>query len=169
MSPIHIIRFLASFMPSIGKARRADVLLVVLFGMLWITVSLGLAGCGDAAPAAAPALTNTPAPAAAPIPVACGLWPRCSEKFWRTADEPSVRAELDAGAGIEARDDAFGSTPLHQAAGYNGNAEVTGLLIDRGAGIEARTDAGAAPLHMAAAFNDNPEVLRLLRARQSAQ
>ena len=55
----------------------------------------------------------------------------CDRDWWGTATAADVKAELDAGAEVTARDQ-YGSTPLHEAAG-NGSAEGIQALLDAGA------------------------------------
>ena len=55
----------------------------------------------------------------------------CDSDWWGTATVADVRAELDAGAEVTARDQ-YGSTPLHEAAGH-GSAEGIRALLDTGA------------------------------------
>ena len=68
---------------------------------------------------------------------------------------------------MNARGDS-GHTPLHLAIGHVGiypNASnVSILLLDRGANIEARDDSGQTPLH-AAVLADSPEAIALLLDR----
>ena len=45
----------------------------------------------------------------------------CDRDWWGTATAADVKAELDAGAKVTAKNE-YGSTPLHEAAG-NGSAE----------------------------------------------
>ena len=72
-----------------------------------------------------------------------------------------VRAALDAGADLQARDE-WGSTPLMWAAGYNENPEVLQALLNAGADLEARNKDGRTPLMSAAGYNENPEVVLAL-------
>ena len=55
-----------------------------------------------------------------------------------------------------------GITPLHFAAAYNPNPEVTKALLDAGANVYTKNDNGGIPLHAAAAYNPNPEVIKAL-------
>ena len=72
-----------------------------------------------------------------------------------------VRAALDAGADLEARDE-YGWTPLLLAARFNENPEMVQALLDAGADLEARNEYGWTPLMYAAEYNSNPEVLQVL-------
>jgi ankyrin repeat protein len=65
---------------------------------------------------------------------------------------------LDAGASPNVK--AYGFTPLH-AASACGAAEIASLLLERGAEIEALTDAGVTPL-MFAITENYPELVKLL-------
>ena len=71
----------------------------------------------------------------------------------------AVRALIDAGAYIDAKDDR-GRRPLHRAAGH-GTAEAVRALINAGAAVDARTYQNRTPLHAAAHFG-KPEAARLL-------
>ena len=55
----------------------------------------------------------------------------CDRDWWKTATAADVQAELGEGAEVMARDQ-YGSTPLHEAAGY-GSAEGIRALLDAGA------------------------------------
>ena len=55
----------------------------------------------------------------------------CDRDWWGTATAADVKAELDAGAKVTAKNE-YGSTPLHEAAG-NGSAEGIQALLDAGA------------------------------------
>ena len=71
-----------------------------------------------------------------------------------------VRAALDAGADLEARDE-LGRTSLMYAAWLNENPEVVQALLDAGADLEARNE-GWTSLLFAARNNENPEVVQVL-------
>ena len=76
-------------------------------------------------------------------------------------DNPDmVRALLNRGADIEARENALGTTPLHWAAA--GSPAALRVLLNRGANIWAQDAKGQFPLFWAA-FSENPETIRLLR------
>ncbi len=65
-------------------------------------------------------------------------------------DTPALQLMLDLGFPVDARQDEHGGTALHAAA-YAGSAGTAGLLIDRGADIEARdTTWDSTPLDWAA-------------------
>jgi len=94
------------------------------------------------------------------------------------ADEghvPAVRALLDAGAKVDARDEtrsvggkvfSFGQTPLHLAV-MAGKIEVVKLLLDRGADVNAVDDVGkCTPLHYAT-WDGDAELIGLLLARKA--
>lgn len=70
---------------------------------------------------------------------------------------------VSAGARLDAVDSSFGDlrTPLHKAALH---VDVTLLLLDAGADIEARDAQGYTPLHSAAQMG-NPQVIQLLLER----
>ena len=55
----------------------------------------------------------------------------CDRDWWKTATAADVQAELGAGAEVTARDQ-YGSTPLHETAGYR-SAEGIRALLDAGA------------------------------------
>ncbi len=57
------------------------------------------------------------------------------------ADAPTVQADIDAGADLEARSE-DSSTPLMYAAAYNENAAVVQALIDAGADATATNRGG---------------------------
>ena len=59
----------------------------------------------------------------------------------------------------------MGIHPLHFAAGYNGNPDVTRELLNAGAEINVRDKYGeSTPLHVAASWNSNPAVFMTLLA-----
>ena len=72
-----------------------------------------------------------------------------------------VRAAVDAGADLEARDE-DGGTPVMYAARYNETPEVVQALLEAGADLEARNKDGWTSLMYAAATHSNPEVLQVL-------
>jgi ankyrin repeat protein len=63
-------------------------------------------------------------------------------------DQAKIRALVDAGANLNARD-VLGGTALHVAVNFRGDIEVIRLLIDRGANINALNDDGYTPLLLA--------------------
>ena len=76
-----------------------------------------------------------------------------------------VRALIQAGANVDARDGVKQCTALHMAA-RRGNVEVATALVDCGAGIELRDSLGDTPLRRAVNC-DKVEVAALLLARGS--
>lgn len=72
-----------------------------------------------------------------------------------------VEALIAAGAAVEATN-AFGRTPLHEAARANESADVLKALLDAGANPATVTMLGNTPLHGAARLNSNVEVVRTL-------
>ena len=70
---------------------------------------------------------------------------------------------LDRGAVIDARDTDSGATPLYDAASW-GKLEVVKLLLEKGADMNARNQAGKSPLQ-SAEENGFTEIAALLRAR----
>ena len=61
---------------------------------------------------------------------------------------------------VNVKDDMFGSTPLHLAA-YNGHIEISRLLLQNGADVNAKSDDGSTPLHWAAEHGQ-VDILHLL-------
>lgn len=86
--------------------------------------------------------------------------------LWKASaagDLAAVTRLLDAGADLNARDPAFGVTPLSLAATY-GRAEVVKLLLERGADVKQTNRDGGTALH-GAAFLGRPVVVdQLLKA-----
>jgi len=74
-------------------------------------------------------------------------------------DAGALKAALDAGADVNARD-ATGDSPLHRASA-GGNAEMVKGLLSKGAKVDARDDRQHTPLHWAAQ-NGHADVARLL-------
>ena len=54
------------------------------------------------------------------------------------------------------------ATPLHFAAAFNGNPEVTRLLLDAGADANTQDTGGLTPLHLASRFRGYATVAQLL-------
>jgi hypothetical protein len=61
---------------------------------------------------------------------------------------------------VNVKDDVYGRTPLDLAA-YNGHVEITRLLLQNGAEVNAKSNNGYTPLHLAAIFGD-VDILHLL-------
>ena len=88
----------------------------------------------------------------------------------KTGTPEEVKKAIKEGADVNARTteeiESFGEvegvTPLIMAAWYNENPEVTKLLLDAGADVNARDKNGCTPLIWAAVFNENPEVTKVL-------
>ncbi|MGO8693737.1 MAG: ankyrin repeat domain-containing protein [Rectinemataceae bacterium] len=80
----------------------------------------------------------------------------------KTGSLQDVKAAVDKGADVNARDPANGWTPLMYAARYNQNPEVLNVLLKAGAKVDARADDGSTPLMCAALINANPEVISAL-------
>jgi ankyrin repeat protein/mono/diheme cytochrome c family protein len=77
--------------------------------------------------------------------------------------EEKARMLVAAGAEVKARSK-MGNTALHIAARQHGNVRTVGLLLDRGAEVNAANVFGATPL-MAAAAAEDPDTVRLLLDR----
>ena len=75
-----------------------------------------------------------------------------------------VKEHLADGANVNAKDDQFGGTPLHGAAGY-GQTKIAELLLAKGAEVDSKDDKyGVTPLHYAA-FRGHRETAKLLISR----
>ena len=72
----------------------------------------------------------------------------CDHTWWKTATKATLRAELDAGADLKARNDA-GATALHVAAFFGTGVEIQ-TLINWGADVMAQSEDGTTPLLLAA-------------------
>ena len=137
--------------------------------------------CRDTAAAEAP----TPTPQPGPTPVQAGPGREFSvdgvilrrgtplHEAAATAGPTDIRDLLDRGADIHARVDVHltasgtthpGATALHIAAWFNPDPLVTGLLLDRGIDVDARTGERLTPMHVAA-LNNVPAVTDLLLQR----
>lgn len=79
------------------------------------------------------------------------------------ADDMTVAALLEANAKVDVPDSRRGQTPLHRAA-WEGNCKIIGMLLDKGADINARARDGSTPL-MEAASNTQTDAARLLTSR----
>ncbi|OAA71386.1 Ankyrin repeat-containing domain protein [Cordyceps fumosorosea ARSEF 2679] len=76
-----------------------------------------------------------------------------------SANQPSVKALIDAGANPSAQN-RRGVAPLHTASA-NGHFAIAKLLIDAGADVNVRNQDGGTPLH-ATALNWQPKIAKLL-------
>jgi ankyrin repeat protein len=72
----------------------------------------------------------------------------CNEDWWKTATTSDVKAELDAGADVMARDK-DGGTPLHSAALFGKKAGVIEALLEAGADPKAKDELGNTPWDLA--------------------
>jgi len=91
--------------------------------------------------------------------------------LWKASaagDRAEVKKLADAGADLNARDPAFGVTPLSLAATF-GHAEVVGDLLERGANVKQTNRDGGTALHGAAFFGRPLIVDRLLKAGADPQ
>ena len=82
----------------------------------------------------------------------------------RAAWEGNIKAieqHWAAGKDVNAKDDLYGDTPLLWAAGF-GHKEVVGMLITKGADVNAKSGGGWTPLHYATGGNDKEIVLLLI-------
>jgi ankyrin repeat protein len=62
---------------------------------------------------------------------------------------------------VSSKDDNYGQTPLHLAAGM-GHKDVAEVLLAGNAEVNAKSDIGRTPLHLAAVF-DHKDVAEVLR------
>ena len=73
----------------------------------------------------------------------------------------AVKQHLASGMDVNAKDDGFGLTPLHFAAG-EGHKKIAELLIAKGADVNVKNDDSETPLDLS--IEDNfPEIADLLR------
>jgi len=75
-----------------------------------------------------------------------------------------VKALLDQGADLEAKDDEQKRTPLFSACEKQ-DLDIVLLLIERGACINAKDRLGRTPLHLACWFGDHPLLVETLLAK----
>lgn len=83
--------------------------------------------------------------------------------MWCAGDAAKVRLLLSRGARVDARSK-LGRTPLLIAAAYDGATEAAGLLIEKGADVNARDEGGISVLEQAASSN-HIELVRLLLSK----
>ena len=84
----------------------------------------------------------------------------CSLEFLSTASIDDVKAEIEAGADVNATKDGSEWTPLHWAA-LKGTPGIVQVLLDAGANANASDSKKFTPLHNAG-FNGTPSVVNLL-------
>ena len=89
----------------------------------------------------------------------CSQWH--SKEFFQRADAGDVRACLEAGADLEARN-FFGEKPIHVAAMHSNTPEVIAAMIEAGADPNALAAEGTTPLHAAVDLNDNTDIIAAL-------
>ncbi|KAJ1494601.1 ankyrin repeat-containing domain protein [Baffinella frigidus] len=77
-----------------------------------------------------------------------------------------VKRLLDAGAPIDQRGDASGSTPLHNSVARTFGVVITRLLVRKGADVKAKNSGGFTPLHIACRLGN--EALALLLVQNGA-
>ena len=76
-------------------------------------------------------LPNTVETTKAPLAPECDLAAWNTKKYFKTATDQDVKACIEAGANLTARNDSK-DTPLHWAARYNDNPGVLAALLARG-------------------------------------
>ena len=94
---------------------------------------------------------------AAVVLVGCGESPK---DIWEAAEQGDIEAVkeyLAIGINVNAKDEAYGGMPLHWAA-YSGRNEVAEFLINEGAAVNAKNQAGATPLDKAIEKNRDETV-----------
>ena len=105
-------------------------------------------------------LWTAPESSAQETPLDCAKWN--TEAYFETASDQDVKACLEAGADLNARD-GHQNTPLHWAA-RKGNPAVIQMLMVAGADLNARGWQQETPLHSAARNYENPAVVVTLLA-----
>ena len=91
----------------------------------------------------------------------CGQNKFLNKNFWQTATVDVVRAELKAGARVNAKN-MDGMTPLMAAVSSNTDVAVIKSLLSAGADLESRTENGWTPLMLAVRDNKNLDVTAAL-------
>lgn len=77
-------------------------------------------------------------------------------------DKAKVEALIASGADVNAKEDEYGRTPLHQAVRGHDDISVIELLIVKGADVNAKDNNGRAPITYA---EYNPDLVKLLIAK----
>jgi len=148
--------FLLTFVPDcrgLGMFRSAVLASVLLVGSPIPGLAQGEDQPGESSPAVAEGSDETETRGAA-----TDLWDAAS-----VGDVEAIERQLDAGADINARHPAKGSTPLIVAA-LLGHVDAVRVLLDRGADVNARGDDKGTAL-ISAAFVGRTEVVELLIER----
>ena len=91
----------------------------------------------------------------------------CDREWWEQATTADLKAELNSGADVMARDEG-GATPLHKAAGLDRPEDIQ-VLLEAGADVMARDNNGGTPLHEAAPFGTSESIQMLLKAGANAK
>ena len=79
----------------------------------------------------------------------------------RENDAAAITRMIEEGADVHARD-AYGETPLHQAASWSQGPEIITALVGAGADVDATDKKGQTPLHHAAQHSHGPGILGTL-------
>ncbi len=81
--------------------------------------------------------------------------------FWGVVSKDELRACIVA-LGVGVKNEGDGSTPLHWASGYSARREPVVALVQAGADLEARDNAGWTPLHWAIASVEASTIVSFL-------
>jgi len=147
-------------------AEPAKTLSLTSLSVLLAMIAVGFA-CSHRDRSSAPSAPSSASPTA-PAPIAGKKVNReIDSKLLAAAeseDVKQVRALLDAGADIEAREEMYGRTPLMEAA-IAGKAPVVAALLERGAAVDAKDTVFGSTALMFAAGEGGSEIVRLLLAK----